>query len=89
MAVDTRDKRSSAMSFQGTPIFPNPDGAITSVEDRQHMAYTYAYKFLISAGFICLNSETIGVPAADGSIGVPTADVSISIPESTGSVEVC
>jgi hypothetical protein len=80
MAVDTRDKRSSAMSFQGTPIFPNPDGAITSVEDRQHMAYTYAYQYAITAGFICLNSETIGVPLADGSI---------SIPESTGSVEVC
>jgi hypothetical protein len=42
MAVDTRDKRSSAASFLGTPIFPDPDGAITSVADRMHIAGVYS-----------------------------------------------
>lgn len=42
MAVDTRNKRSSVISFQGTPLFPNPDGDITGQADRQHMLSLYS-----------------------------------------------
>jgi hypothetical protein len=43
MAVDTRNKRASCLGFANPPfaVFPNPDGAITSQADRQHIAYVY------------------------------------------------
>ena len=44
MAVDTRDKRSSAASVQGTPIFPGPDGSIANAPDRRHAASAYSFE---------------------------------------------
>lgn len=41
MAIDTRDKRASAiMAWRIIPITPNPDGTVGS-GDRWHIAYAY------------------------------------------------
>jgi hypothetical protein len=44
MAVDTRDKRASCLGFAGPSrvVFPNPDGSIAAVADRQQVAYSYS-----------------------------------------------
>lgn len=43
MAVDTRDKRASAiMCWRQISVPPNPDGAISSSADRQHMGFAYS-----------------------------------------------
>mgnify|MGYP006969378816 FL=1 len=41
MAVDTRDKRSSVIGIVA-PLFPNPDGDLAPVADRQHIAWMYS-----------------------------------------------
>ena len=42
MAIDTRDKRASALGFGFSGIAPPlPDGNISSQADRQHMAGVY------------------------------------------------
>lgn len=44
MAVDTRNKRASAIAIKQVFITlgPNPDGSIAAVGDRQQMAREYA-----------------------------------------------
>ena len=44
MAIDTRNKRASVVGFMRpwSPVWPNPDGSLASVADRQQMAYAYA-----------------------------------------------
>jgi len=43
MAIDTRDKRASVLrhSQPGVPLFPDPDGAISSQADRQLVGTVY------------------------------------------------
>lgn len=50
MAIDTRDKRGSAIGFNKPfgAVYPNPDGAITSQADRQQAAY--AYRGILAGG---------------------------------------
>lgn len=44
MAIDTRNRRASTLrhSQAAMPTFPNPDGAISSQADRQHVGMIYA-----------------------------------------------
>ena len=44
MAVDTRDKRASVIGKDAiyARVYPNPDGDITSVADRQQIALQYS-----------------------------------------------
>jgi len=57
MAVDTRNKRASAiMCWRQIPIPPNPDGAISSSADRQQIGFAYA------------GIPVSGAPASDESI---------------------
>ena len=82
--MDTEAKRFTAqlISLPYRGIATPPDNT-TSAGDRVAIAYQYSGLVTVTtptAGFICLNSETIGVPSSDGSI---------SIPDSTGSIEVC
>lgn len=44
MAVDTRDKRASAIFLNLDPLrlYPNPDGSIANANDRAHMAWLYS-----------------------------------------------
>lgn len=43
MAVDTRDKRASAISprFQPGTVYPNPDGSLANQGDRQQIGTIY------------------------------------------------
>lgn len=43
MAIDTRNKRASVISLNiAGGLFPNPDGSIANVPDRQEIAMLYA-----------------------------------------------
>jgi len=43
MAVDTRNKRASVLSYSRPMgrVWPNPDGSLANQADRQHMGYIY------------------------------------------------
>lgn len=44
MAIDTQDKRASVIAVAQphlSAVRPNPDGAITSLADRQHLGFLY------------------------------------------------
>lgn len=43
MAIDTRNKRAACIGFLASSriVFPNPDGSLSSQEDRQQLAYSY------------------------------------------------
>ena len=63
MAVDTRDKRASALNYQSPVVwlFPNPDGAIDTQADRQFVGKVYPGILsgaLSSADFIAVSSAT-------------------------------
>jgi hypothetical protein len=53
MAVDTRNKRANCLNVANPFKFsaPNPDGAISSQADRQHMAYAYLGILATSSAF--------------------------------------
>ena len=43
MAVDTRDKRASVLNIgKSGRLFPNPDGSLANVLDRQQVGMVYA-----------------------------------------------
>ena len=44
MAIDTRDKRGSTIGidFPWQHIYPNPDGSLANVNDRQQVGYKYS-----------------------------------------------
>lgn len=44
MAVDTRNKRGSAIGFMlpGRVVYPNPSGSLSAVALREQIAYSYA-----------------------------------------------
>lgn len=43
MAIDTRDKRASAINFDmHGRVFPNPDGSLANANDRIHVGTKYA-----------------------------------------------
>lgn len=78
MAVDTRDKRASALNYQQPSfwLFPNPDGAIDTQADRQFVGHVYAVALeavAVPAGFVCISSASIAVPEAAGTIAIPEA----------------
>lgn len=43
--VDTRDKRASVLNIAlpSARVFPNPNGSLLSVGDRQHIDYNYRF----------------------------------------------
>lgn len=43
MAIDSRNKRASCLgvALAGRMVFPNPDGSIAALADRQQVAYAY------------------------------------------------
>lgn len=43
MAIDTRNRRASCICFDlpHGRVYPNPDGSLANVADRQHMAGKY------------------------------------------------
>ena len=48
MAVDTRNRRASALLDGIT--YPNPDGSLAFAGDRQHMAETFAFTSASTGG---------------------------------------
>jgi hypothetical protein len=43
MAIDTRNKRASVLNIEKSGrIFPNPDGSLAIVSDRQQVGMVYA-----------------------------------------------
>ena len=72
MAVDSRDKRASALQTQQATVFlyPNPDNAITSQADRQFIAKTYAVALesISDLEFLLVQSATIGIPKASATV---------------------
>lgn len=81
MAVDTRNKRASALQFQQAfAVLPNPDGTVAVQYDAWHVAKGYAAELtaaIVPAGFICLESSTIALPKmTNATISVPKAESS-------------
>jgi|15BtaG_2_1085339.scaffolds.fasta_scaffold01178_5 hypothetical protein len=70
MAVDTRDKRASAIGeFSFMEIFPNPDGDISSLANRQQAAWNYP---------MAVELSVIKLPATVSVRRVGPATVSVS-----------
>lgn len=54
MAIDSRDKRASAICV-GLPwrVYPNPDGSLAAQADRQHMGL--AYRGILASALTIVN----------------------------------
>lgn len=92
MAVDTRDKRASALqAFRpGVWLFPNPDGSLATAVDRLHMGHAYAVELeasAVPAGKICVLSGSISGPYATGAMNSPYATGAMNSPYATGEME--
>lgn len=78
MAVDTRDKRASALQvqIQTIPLFPSPTGGLATVEKRQFMANFYTGQLsppVLFMGFVDISTAYVAVSNPSASIAASSA----------------
>ena len=75
MAVDTLDKRASAINVTLTMrVWPNPDNSLAITGDRMHIAYCYRGIQTATVGFgWCMAGQIFCPGAQSGQVFTPTA----------------
>lgn len=78
MAVDTRDKRASALQVQmpTVQLFPSPTGSLATLEKRQFMANLYAGELsppVLFMGFVDIDTAFVAVSNTNASIATSSA----------------